>query len=314
MAIDLKKVTKGPITHARKVLAYGADGIGKTRFAAGAPDPLFIDVNKGSLDYNVRRVMPESWDESMEWLTAIEAAAVPCETVVIDSLTDLELMLHASLFQNTTIDEYKGGYKRGDTLALTKWREMLMQLERIWFKGKNIVLIAHMNVRKFDDPMGPGFDRFEVAMRPQVAGLFRQWCSYVLFAREDVQTQPVGKGNDVKLKATTTNVRKLYTRRTPAYDAKSRGTTLFPENLLLSWEAFNKAVLDDAARVVEMQAEIETMLAEIGDDKLTASVHEWVRGSPERLVEARNRVSARLVEKREKAAAPATTQAAAASV
>ena len=95
MPIDLKKVTKGVIAHAPRVLIYSADGIGKTRFAAGSPDAFFLDVNKGSLDYDVRRVLPESWNENMEWLAAVERGDIKCETVVQDSITDLEMMLHA---------------------------------------------------------------------------------------------------------------------------------------------------------------------------------------------------------------------------
>jgi hypothetical protein len=314
MAIDLKKVSKGPIAAAPRVLVYSADGVGKTRFASGAPDPLFIDVNKGSLDYNVRRVLPESWPEVMEWLAAVENGQVQCETLVIDSITDLENMLHAHLFQGTTIDEYKGGYKRGDTYALTHWRELLMQLERIWFKGKGIVLVAHMVVRKFEDPTGPGYERFEVAARPQVAGLLRQWVSYVLFAREDVHMQSVGKGNEAKQKATTTNLRKIYTRRMPAYDAKSRGTTLFPDSLPLSWDDFFGAIKADAARVVELRKEIDELLTELGDASMTKAMNDWIGSKPERLVEARNRVAAKLAEKREKSTHAESQPAAAASV
>ncbi len=313
MAIDLKKLTKGPIVPAPRVLVYSADGVGKTRFASGAPDALILDVNKGSLDYDVRRVMPSTWDETMEWLAAVENGTVQCQTVVIDSVTDLEMMLHTQLFHGTTIDEYEGGYKRGDTYALSYWRNFLMQLERIWLKGIGIVLVGHMLVRRFEDPTGPGYERFEVACRPQIAGLFRQFVSYVLFAREDVTAQPVGKGNDIKVNATTTNVRRIYTRRSPAYDAKSRGTTLFPESLPLSWDEFAKAVKDDAARAVEMLAEIESMLVEIGDGVLAGQVHDWIKGKPERLVVAHNRVKEALSVKREKVNAPATQVAAAAN-
>jgi len=37
-----------------------------------------------------------------------------------------------------------------------------------------------MQVKHFDDPTGPGFDRFELAMRGKLAGLVRQWSDYVL--------------------------------------------------------------------------------------------------------------------------------------
>jgi AAA domain len=299
MTVDLSKITKGPVDSAVRALIYSADGTGKTTFSAGSPDPLFLDANKGSLTLNVRRVLIESWDEATEWLSAIESGQVKCETVVIDSISDLEMMLHTQLFVGTTIDEYKGGYKRGDTYALTYWRNLLMQLERIWLKGKNVVLVGHMQIRRFEAPDGPGYERYEISVRPQVAGLLRQWVAYVLFASIDVAFQPVSKGSD-KVKAVTTHLRHIYTRRSPAFDAKSRGTTLFPEKLPLSWDEFEKAIKTDAQRAQELRKEIDVMLLELGDTALAKAMNEWIGQRVDRLAEARNRVASKIAEKREK--------------
>lgn len=293
--IDLKKISDGKQDRAPRVTVYGADGVGKTRFAAGAPEPFFIDVNKGSIAYDVQRVVPETWSETIEWIGAVEKNQVKCKSLVIDALGDLEHMGNVEFFPGTTITKYDGGYGKGEDLAVARWREMIGALERVWLSGKAIVFVAHAQVRHFDDPTGPGFDRFELAMRgKQLAGLVRQWSDYVLFAREEISQQKVGGD----LKAITNGVRWMHTQRSPAFDAKSRGSTLFPERILLSWDEFAKARAADADRVAALRKEIDAMLAEISDKALDGQVKEYLRANPGMIVEARNRVAARLEEKR----------------
>lgn len=294
--IDTKRITSGKVAREPRVLCYGGDGVGKTRFAAGAPDPFFIDVNKGSFEYDVKRVVPETWSETLEWVSAVERGVVSCKTLVIDSVSDLEHMGNMEFFPNTTIDKWDGGYGRGESYALTRWRELLYALERVWIGGKAVILVGHMMVKHFDDPTQVGYDRYELAARQKIAGALRQWVDYVLFAKEHLDQQKINREGDVR--PITNGSRWLHTQRSPSFDAKSRGTTLFPERVLLSWDEFAKARAADAARVEELKREIESMLKEIGDKKLDEIVKEYLRANPGMVVEARNRVAAKLEEVR----------------
>jgi len=289
--IDLKKITRGKESRPPRVLIYSFEGIGKTRFAAGAPDPFFLDFDRGSHKYDAARVTPGTWSETKEWNAAIESGSVKCSTVVYDSITALEPISHAEIFQGTSIEQWEGGFGKGETYAVSQWREFLMQLERLWLGGKTIVLVAHAVTKKFEDPSGPGYERFEVGVRPKLAGLLRQWVDYVLFAREEVVS--VGKKGE-RPKATTTGTRYAYTRRTPAYDAKARGTLLFPERILLSWDEFAGAIASEKARAEEMGASIEAMLTELGDPSLTRQVRDWLKQNPDKLVEASQSLQAKI--------------------
>ncbi len=293
MTIDLKKITHGKRNQPPRVLIYSVEGVGKTRFAAGAPEPFFLDTDKGSHYYDVNRTVPEMWSEELEWLDAIETGKVKCGSVVLDSITTLETQGHTEFFPGSTVDLFAGGYGKGDTHVLMRWRELLGKLERIWHMGKPIVLVAHATVRKFKDPMGPDYDRFEVGVRPGLAGLLRQWSDYVFFAREEVSVTaaPKGGGNG---KAVTTGTRWAYTRRTPAYDAKSRGTLLFPERFLLSWDEFQTAIDNEKSRAKEMTVAIGSMLEEIADAELSRTVAEWMKTHPDLILDTHQRVSARL--------------------
>lgn len=303
--VDLKKITRGRIARPPRVLIYGFEAVGKTTCAIGAPDPFVIDADRGSHKFDRgQRVVPGSWEEMIEWLSAIERGEVKCESVVLDSITRLESMLHDSIFQGTTIEAFDGGYGRGDTYAVNKWREVLAQLERLWEKGKTIVLVAHAQVKTFSDPTSVNYDRFEVSARPKTAAVLRQFSDYVLFCREDVVT--AGKKNNFK--ATTTGIRYAYTRRCPAFDAKARGSLLFPDRILLSWESLASEISRDETRSAELREEIATMLEEISDANLKKQVEAFLREHPESILEARNRVAQRLDEHRQKMnAAPAAS-------
>lgn len=294
--IDLKKITKGRVEHAPRVLIYGMDGGGKTTFAAGAPDPFFIDANKGSLEHDVKRMLVDTWDEALACVSAVESGQIKCETLVLDSLSDLEAMSHAKLFAGTTIDTFAGGYGKGETVALNEWRSLLAQLERIWRKNIGIVIVAHCAVKTFSDPVGVNFDRFEVSARPKLAGAIRQWVSAVLFTREEVVTA----GDKGAKRATTTGVRYIYTSRKPAYDAKTRGSSLFPERLPLSWSDFAAALKNDVSRTADLSSGIDGMLAEISDEAYAGTVRAYLKEYPNGIVEAHNRVAAKLEEFRNK--------------
>jgi hypothetical protein len=302
MSFDLKRITKGRKKLPPRVLIYSFDGVGKTGFAAGSRKPFFVDANKGSHKYDVSRLDVSSWDETIEATEAVAAGEIECETLVWDAVTDLEAFSHAKLFPGSTVTDFKGGYGKGDDVVVSEWRRQLSLLERVWKGNKSIILIAHARVKKFEDPTGPGYERFEVACRPQLAGMLRQWVDYVFFAREEVVTAKANSGDRVK--TATTGVRRIYTRRVPAYDAKARGTLLFPESLLLSWSEFEKAVEHDetnASRTVEMEKAISEMLAEIGDQALDTQVRQYLKDYPGMIVDAHNRVAARLDEFRKQA-------------
>lgn len=72
-----------------------------------------------------------------------------------------------------------------------------------------------------------------------------------------------------------------------------------PERILLSWQEFQKAI-DADGNSSGLEAEIVEMLTEISDPELDKSVRGYIKEYPAKIVEAHNRVSARLAETRQK--------------
>lgn len=299
MAVDLTKVTKGKLEQAPRSMIYSAEGVGKTSWAAGAPEPFIIDINKGSSAFDVNRVFVDTWQEVIDWVDAVDEGKVKCKTLVLDILTDLEAAAHAHLFPGTTVSKYEGGFNKGDDVVVTEWRKLLFKLERVWQKGMGIIITAHVKVRGYQSPLTPSYDRFTVAGRDPLVGLLRGWVDYLFFAMVTETVTAPDKGKQ-QGRATTTGERVILTRRTPAYDAKSRGTASFPECLPLSYSAFEAAVKSDGARGDEMRKEIEVWLADLSDPALDKQVRDYLKRNPTQIADAHNRVKIRVTEKQER--------------
>jgi len=69
----LMQITKGKIDKAKKVVIYGAEGIGKSTLASKFPEAVFIDTEGSTNTMDVARLpKPESWSYLLEELEYIK--------------------------------------------------------------------------------------------------------------------------------------------------------------------------------------------------------------------------------------------------
>lgn len=297
MKIDRSKVTSGRRPGAYRVGVYGPAAVGKSTFCAGAPEPFFLDIERGSDRLNVRsRVTPESWDETLAWVDEFAADASMGKTLVLDSVTRLESLLHRHLVgdkSTDTIESFGGGYGRGDSAAVQAFRELLAKLDRVRDQGRHVVLVAHAIVKKFEDPQSSGWERYELGMRPKLGGALAQWLDFLLFARqESVVIDPKA----AKKRATATGERFAHTTWSAAYEAKARGELVLPDPLPLSWADFAGAVEAEERHAAQMRDELERGLKEIGDESYGIAARAYLAANPKRLVETHAKVLVRLGE------------------
>ena len=266
--MDKSKISSGKREVPLKVLVLGAEGVGKTSFAAGAPDPLVLDLDNGSHEHNVRRVTGiETFEELLEWVDS------DCKTLVIDSLSRVEALITVRVCGKTgSLTEYGGGYGKGDDAALQHWRHLIGLLDRV-NRTKHVVLIGHVTIKRFDSPTGESYDRFTLGLREKAAAVVKQWVNYTLFARSEITTRLQEKSK--KTIAESANERWLYTDNHPAYDAKHRGS--LPSRLPMQWDAFAAAVAADKAPREEQLAKIRAMCPPDLKERVEASI---ARGTP----------------------------------
>lgn len=219
------QITKGKRARAQKVVVYGPEGIGKSTFAAQFPEPLFIDTEGSTDNMDVSRLdKPSSYTMLKNEIAWVKANPTVCKTLVIDTIDWAESLVIADVCAQhgkKGIEDF--GWGNGYTYTKEEMGRLLNQLGELVDLGINVVLTAHAQMRKFEQPDEMGsYDRWELKLgkktSSQTAPLVKEWADMVLFANYKTV---VMTGDNGKKKATG-GQRVLYTQHHPAWDAKNR--------------------------------------------------------------------------------------------
>lgn len=218
------EITRGSTSKPVKCCCYGSEGVGKTTFAAKWPGAVFIDIEDGSGHYDVARLpRPQSWPILLDELMAV-ATMPEVGTLVIDTADAAEALCIAEVLKRhkcSGIEQVGGGYGKGYTYLAEEFSKLLKSLDRIIEAGKNVVVLAHAQIKKFEQPDELGaYDRWELKLQKKCAPLVKEWCDLLLFANyaTDVMTSKDGK----KVKAKGGKKRVMYASHTASWDAKNR--------------------------------------------------------------------------------------------
>jgi hypothetical protein len=241
MAFDLKSIRKNDAMAAPRIMVYGVEGIGKSTFGAGAPNPVYILTEDGLGSLKVDHFpLATSFQDVMDAIASLYKDNHAFETVVIDSLDWLEAIIQREIEQK--YDAKDLAYGKGSLIAAERWREILDGLNALRNdKGMAIILIAHTTIKRFDSPEVEPYDRYQPKLQERSNAVVREWADAVLFAnyRTIVKKDDVGF-NQTNNRGISTGERLLFTSERPAYMAKNRYN--MPESIPLSWDAFAEAI------------------------------------------------------------------------
>lgn len=239
--MTLGALVKGRQEKPLRVLLYGVEGIGKSTFAANAPAPIFIGAEDGTSHLDVERFpMPQTWAEVFEAIRVLATETHGFKSVAFDTADWLEPLVWAHICARDgkkDVEDY--GFGKGYVAALDEWRRFLAALEKLReAKGMHVLLLAHSWIKPFKNPEGDDFDRYELKLHNKAGGLMKEWSDVVLFA--NYETLAVKDDRTKRIKGVSDGVRRVYTSRTAAYDAKNRFD--LPPALPLNWDDFFAAV------------------------------------------------------------------------
>lgn len=241
MAFDLKSIRKNDAMAAPRIMVYGVEGIGKSTFGAGAPNPIYILTEDGLGSLNVDHFpLATSFADVMDAIASLYKENHAFETVVIDSLDWLEAIIQREIEQK--YDAKDLAYGKGSLIAAERWREILDGLNALRNdKGMAVILIAHTTIKRFDSPEVEPYDRYQPKLQERSNAVVREWADAVLFAnyKTIVKKDDVGF-NQTNNRGISTGERLLFTSERPAYMAKNRYN--MPESIPLSWDAFAQAI------------------------------------------------------------------------
>jgi hypothetical protein len=241
MAFDLKSISRNDNTAPPRLMVYGVEGIGKSTFAAGAPDPIFILTEDGLGSLDVEHFpIATSLDNVMDAIGALYAEDHPYKTVVLDSLDWLEAIIHREM--EAKHDAKDLAYGKGAMIAAQQWRDVLDGLNALRNdKQMTVILLAHNTIKRFDSPEVEPFDRYQPKLQERSNAVVREWADAVMFAnyKTIVKKDDVGFNKTVA-RGISSGERMLFTTERPAYMAKNRYN--LPDSIPLTWDAFANAI------------------------------------------------------------------------
>ena len=277
MVSFLSQVKKGKIKKPHLVLVYGPDGCGKTTFGASAPNAIIIGPESGSNNLDTSRWEPKTYAEIMKSIDDLINEQHDYQTLVLDSLDWMEPMVWNAVCEFgkvKSIEQFGGGYGKGYTEAQRYWLDMMQAIKQLRERrNMNVVIIAHSQIKAFNDPAQPApYDRYMLKLNEKASALWREFVDTVLFATfETFVKETDGK----KTKAFGDGVRVAFTERRPGYDAKNRFG--LPSQISFSWSDYvsevESANPDDPNRLRES---ILAMAEQIVDEDLKKIVLETV--------------------------------------
>jgi hypothetical protein len=240
---DLKSISKTRRVRAPKIVVVGQGKIGKTTFAAMAPNAIGILTEDGAdaVDANAFP-LASSLTEVYAAVDTLINQDHDFQTLFIDSLDWLEPMIQDHVCkQNNWKNIEQPGFGKGYVAAAEEWRNLLSGLEVLRAtKGMGIILIAHDKIKRIEDPLTEGFDSHVLKLHDRAGALVQEWADVIGYAGYRIFTSKTDAGfGNKETKATTTGERILHVEPHPAHCG---GNRFGLSNMPLDWAAFQEAL------------------------------------------------------------------------
>jgi hypothetical protein len=232
----LQQIEAGRKLRPRRALVYGVQGVGKSTFGATSERPVFIQTEDGLANIECDRLpLARSTKDVLDALGALYSEDHDYRTVVIDSLDWLERMIWDDVcaeFGAKYLEKADGGYGKGYTYTLPRWRTILDGLDALReHRGMAVILTAHAKPEKFQTPENTAHDRFAPRLHKLASALVQEWCDEVFFATYSAIADPS------RVKLETLPERVMRTCEGPTHVAKNR--LGMPPEIPLEWTAYD---------------------------------------------------------------------------
>lgn len=215
-------------------LLYGAPKRGKSTFAAGFPDALFLDCEQGLRALEVYRASIGSWQQLLETAREIRSGEHQFKTIVIDTVDVAFGYCTKHVLKELNIShESDAEFGKGWAMVSAEFMRVLRGLAQLPY---GLVLISH--AKEVEIKTRTGKSKKVVTTLPeriakQVTGMAD------LFLYVDIDAEDTDRG--------VVERSVVRTKPTSYYDAGDR-TGLLPETLPLTFEAFKRAFDEAAAK------------------------------------------------------------------
>lgn len=217
----------------KRLIIPGVEGVGKTSmcaFVEGAAGIMagnetgYETLRDAGRVPDIPMIHTTDWNHLMAEVCALNAAdTLPFSMLFLDAMSGIERMNHQYVCDTKFGGDWgeKGftSFQKGYDVSVGPWLALLGELDLLAKRGVDIVILAHILVKPFKNPMGEDFDRYVVDCHHKTWGVTHKWADATLFLNflTDVREKEPGKKKGI---GGTTRI--MYTERRDAFDAKNR--------------------------------------------------------------------------------------------
>jgi len=233
MAFTLDSIENAKRIRAPRVILLGTSGIGKSEFAAGADDVVYLPV-KGeegidALDVKTFPVI-NGFEDAMQAIGALYEGDHDYKTLVLDSASTFAPLVDAWAVMQEGVgskSDLGGGWGRGMDTILGLWSAFMAGLDALRNdKNMTIIIIGHVTIRASRIPGNESFDQWSFDVDRKVGDALVRWSDCTLFMGRKVIVTKTDAGFGKKEKHgkdITDGTRYLFSQETPTHPGKSRG-------------------------------------------------------------------------------------------
>lgn len=241
----LNSITQGPTKVGIRAVLAGVEKVGKTTLGCSAPKALLIPMEQGFVGVSIPKTSLVSDYAQListldEIITEIQKGGFPYQSLVFDSATALERLIHNYVLRSDptyaqgnkkalTMESALGGYGKAYQYANELFHGFLLRCDWLaTYAQLNIIITSHVFASRMLDPVYGEYDSWDLLlhspMNKKTHGkreMLTQWADLVGFLHEPMYVAEK-EGSNLIRGISANQGRLMGITRTPSYVAGNR--------------------------------------------------------------------------------------------
>lgn len=209
-----------------RILLHSIRGLGKTTWAAKAPNPILIQTETGLGLVKVNHFpLAKTTDEFFRYIDHLVDSQHNYRTLIIDTIDWVERLFWQTVCNETGYEtivdkglDFGTGYKK----AMVYHNKLIEKINILWEKKRMaIILLSHTATKTYNNPVGADYTQYVLKLHHFASDLYEELFDAIIFLNHKTyvtETKDLISQN----KAIGSGERSFFTENRPAFAAKNR--------------------------------------------------------------------------------------------